>query len=145
MTDSPADLLGAFFHAVSFQPGGEPPYDELNRLFIGNGLLIKNGPDGPEISTLPQFIAPRRELVSSGRLISFREAELSEITEIFGGVAQRFSTYEKSGTLDGAAFSARGVISTQFVMTPAGWRISAMAWDDERPGLAIPERYRPAA
>ena len=35
-----------------------------------------------------------------------------------------------------------GIISTQFVKTTAGWRISAMAWDDERPGLTIPSRYR---
>jgi len=33
--------------------------------------------------------------------------------------------------LNGEAFAARGVIFTQFVRTPAGWRMSAMAWDDE--------------
>jgi hypothetical protein len=47
--------------------------------------------------------------------------------------------------LNGQAFAARGVISTQFVSTPTGWRISAMAWDDERPGLALPARYEPPA
>jgi hypothetical protein len=36
----------------------------------------------------------------------------------------------------------RGVISIQFIATPTGWKISAMAWDDERPGLTISERYR---
>jgi hypothetical protein len=36
-------------------------------------------------------------------------------------------------------------ISTQFVKTTAGWKISAMAWDDERPGLSIPEHYERAA
>ncbi|UUZ70087.1 hypothetical protein LP416_13350 [Polaromonas sp. P2-4] len=41
--------------------------------------------------------------------------------------------------MKGAPFEARGVISTQFVRTPEGWKISAMAWDDERPGLSIPE------
>ena len=29
------------------------------------------------------------------------------------------------------------MISTQFVYTPAGWKMSAMAWDDERPGLVV--------
>lgn len=142
MTDSLPDLIAAFFRAVSFQPGGKPPYDELYQLFIENGLLIKNDPSGPEISTLSRFIKPRLEMVSSGRLTSFREVELSGITEMFGSVAHRFSTYEKSGTLDGAAFNTRGMISTQFIMTASGWKISAMAWEDERRGLAIPERYR---
>ena len=40
-------------------------------------------------------------------------------------------------------FTARGMISTQFVQTPAGWKTSATAWDDERPGLSIPEQFEP--
>jgi len=45
----------------------------------------------------------------------------------------------KSGTSGGQSVEARGMITTQFVNTPSGWKISAMAWDDERPGLSIPE------
>jgi hypothetical protein len=67
--------------------------------------------------------------------------ELAQTTEIFGNVAHRFSAYAKSGTLNGVPFEARGMISTQFILTPAGWKMSAMAWDDERPGLTIPDRY----
>ena len=29
----------------------------------------------------------------------------------------------------------------QFVRTPAGWRISAVAWDDERDGLRLEPGY----
>jgi hypothetical protein len=64
-------------------------------------------------------------------LTSFEEAERSAVTESFGKVAHRFSTYEKRGVRDGAAFAARGRIATQFVRTPGGWRITSMAWDDE--------------
>jgi len=35
----------------------------------------------------------------SGELTRFSEVELSEKTEIFGNVAQRFNAYAKSGTL----------------------------------------------
>jgi hypothetical protein len=42
----------------------------------------------------------------------------------------------------GVAIAARGMISTQFILTLQGWRISCMAWDDERPGLTIPEPFR---
>ena len=71
----------------------------------------------------------------------FNEMELSELTTVFGKVAHRFNSYAKSGTIKGVPFTARGMISTQFIQTPAGWKISAMAWDDERPGLSIPEQY----
>jgi hypothetical protein len=123
---------------VSFEPGGAPPYQNIHGLFIPAGLLIKNTASTPEISTIAQFIAPRQALVDSGALTRFKEWELSETTQIFGNIAHRYSAYGKAGTQDGKAFEARGVISTQFVRTPQGWKMSAMAWDDERPGLSLP-------
>ena len=137
-------LAAEFFRAVSFESGETPPYENIETLFIEAGLLIKNSATTPEISTVRQFLAPRQAMVASGELTRFREAELSETTEIFGNVAHRFSAYEKSGTLKGVPFEARGMISTQFILTPAGWRMSAMAWDDERPGLSLPDRYDPS-
>jgi hypothetical protein len=131
-------LAADFFDAVSFEPGGKPPYESIHALFIDAGLLIKNTAQVPEISTVTQFIAPRQALVASGELTRFKEWELSETTQVFGNIAHRYSVYGKAGTQNGKAFEARGVISTQFVKTPQGWKMSAMAWDDERPGLAIP-------
>lgn len=136
-------LTDEFFRAVSFEVGERPAYALIAELFIERGLLIKNSGPVPEISTVPEFIRPRQASVDAGELTRFHEAEVAAITEVFGQVAHRLSTYVKSGTLKGVAFEARGVISTQFVQTPAGWRMSAMAWDDERPGLALPERYVP--
>ena len=137
-------LTAEFFRVVSFRRGEKPTYSALHNLFVDNGLLIKNSLATPEISNVSQFIEPRASLVNSGELTSFEEVEVAEITEIFGNVAHRFSTYEKSGMMKGVPFAARGIVSTQFVMTPAGWKISAMAWDDERPGLTIPDYYAPA-
>ena len=81
---------------------------------------------------------PRAAMVRAGELTRFREVELSETTVVFGNVAHRFSAYAKSGMMKGIPFEGRGMISSQFVLTPDGWRMSAMAWDDERPGLSIP-------
>lgn len=136
-----ASLVGEFFRAVSFQPGERPAYGRIRSLFIERGLLIRNAGDAPEISTVDEFIAPRLRLVESGRLTAFEERESADITEVFGNVAHRLSTYSKRGVTDGTTAEARGVISTQFVRTPDGWRMTSMAWDDERPGLTIPDRY----
>jgi hypothetical protein len=135
-------LTNEFFRAVSFEPGAIPPFENIHGLFIEVGLLIKNTASTPEISTVSQFIEPRLASVRSGELTRFNEAELTETTEIFGNVAHRFNSYAKSGTMKGVPFTARGMISTQFILTPAGWKISSMAWDDERPGLSIPEHYK---
>jgi hypothetical protein len=138
--DELAALTAAFLDAVTFEPGERPGYDAIRDLFIEQGLLIKNVGE-PEIATVEEFIAPRQALVDSGELTEFEERELAHVTEVFGNVAHRMSTYAKRGTQGGVRFEACGVISTQFVFTPSGWRMSAMAWDDERPGLVMPERY----
>ncbi|MGZ8702618.1 MAG: hypothetical protein ACXWZY_10070 [Gaiellaceae bacterium] len=130
-------LTTEFFRAVSFEAGGAPSYENITTLFIEGGLLIKNTGTTPEVSSVRQFIEPRDALVKAGTLTRFSESELSESTQIFGNVAHRFSAYAKSGTSGGVPFEARGMITTQFIGTPAGWKMSAMAWDDERPGLSI--------
>ena len=133
-------LSKEFFRAISFEPGGKPSFDVIHDLFVPMGLLIRNTGATPEIASPEEFVAPRRAAVESGELTQFLELELWETTRIFGNVAHRFSAYAKSGVSKGAPFQARGMISTQYIRTPAGWRISAMAWDDERPGLTLPKR-----
>lgn len=130
-------LTSEFFRAVSFESGGSPSYASIPALFIERGLLIKNVTSTPEISSVQEFIEPREALVASGTLTRFHESEISETTVIFGNVAHRFSAYAKSGTSGGNSFETRGMVTTQFINTPAGWKMSAMAWDDERPGLSI--------
>jgi hypothetical protein len=130
-------LMTRFFQVVSFEAGQTPNYENIHPLFIERGLLIKNSSTTPEIASVVEFIAPRKAMVASGSLTSFQETELFEETEIFGNVTHRFSGYSKSGTLNEVPFEARGMISTQFICTPQGWRISSMAWDDERDGLSI--------
>jgi len=132
-----AELTNRFFRAVSFEEGAAPSYANIHTLFIEQGLLVKNSGPRPEICNLQQFIDPRQASVQAGKLTSFHEAEISHKTELFGNVAHRFSTYVKSGTLNEVRFEARGMISTQFVRTPDGWRVSSMVWDDERQGLSL--------
>jgi hypothetical protein len=135
-------LVDGFFGAVSFEAGAKPSYERIHELFIAPGLLIKNSGPVPEISNVRQFIDPRQASVDNGELTRFHEAELSATTDVFGNVAHRLGGYVKSGTLKGASFEARGLVSTQFVRTPTGWKISSMAWDDEREGLELPCQYR---
>ena len=130
-------LSSEFFRAVSFEHGETPPYRVIRDLFIERGLLIKNTGTTPEILSIDQFIEPRQAMVDAGELTRFSETELHQTTELFGNVAHRFSAYEKSGTMKGVPFEARGMISTQFVLTPQGWKMISMAWDDERPGLSV--------
>jgi hypothetical protein len=129
MTDAKAAidaLIHAFFHAFA-SPETVPGIQEL---FIPDGMIVKNLAAEPVVYSVPEFITPRAELLASGRLTGFTEAETSERTEIWGNIAQRWSSYRKSGTLDGEPFTGGGCKSSQFVNTPDGWRFASLIWDD---------------
>lgn len=138
-------LMSRFLGAVSFQQGEQPAYGELPKLFAVDARLIRNSGEAPEISTVDEFVRARQRAVDAGELTSFEETELAETTEQFGNVAHRFSIYAKHGVTGGSPIDVRGAISTQFVRTPDGWRISAMAWDDERPGLVVSPGVAPVS
>ena len=136
---SELDRLTESFFALFSNRDGAPELGRIFELFVPNGIIAKCTSVDPELTTLREFIAPRQVLLTSGTLTEFSESETSERTQIFGNIAQRISTYQKSGCLDGVPFSTRGVKTFQFVRTRIGWRILSVTWDDEREGLAIEE------
>ena len=46
-------LSAEFFRAVSFEPGGKPPFDNIHELFVPMGLLIKNSGATPGSARSP--------------------------------------------------------------------------------------------
>ncbi len=130
-------LTQSFYGLFSNRGGVTPNLDLIFSLFIPQGIISKNSGQAPEVSNLHEFITPRRALLSGGMLVDFSEEETSESTFLFGNIAHRISAYRKSGRLNGEWFSTHGMKSLQFIRTPLGWRMSAVAWDDERQGLAL--------
>ncbi len=131
------ELVARFFRAFCNAGGAIPDLDSLRELFVADALISKCVGTTAEIHGVDQFIEPRRALLTDGTLTDFEEHELAERTEIFGGIAQRFSLYEKSGVLLGQPFLTRGVKTLQFVRMTESWKIAAVAWDDERENQEI--------
>ncbi|MGK5728559.1 GNAT family N-acetyltransferase [Streptomyces sp. URMC 124] len=124
-------LMRAFLGAFTNVGGAHPNVGAVRELFIPQGTIIKNARDGgPVVYDLDAFVEPRQKMLTDGTLTEFSEWEVAERTEISGSVAHRFSEYRKSGFLDGEWFEGAGHKTTQFVRTPAGWRMSSMAWED---------------
>lgn len=129
---SELDALMTTFMGAFTNVGGTPPnVASIHEVFIPEGVIIKNVGGTPVIYDLDQFVEPREKILTDGTLTEFREWETSETTEIAGSIAHRFSRYEKSGYLDGEWFEGKGTKTTQFVNTPAGWKMSSLAWDDD--------------
>ncbi|HEX6851137.1 MAG TPA: hypothetical protein VF139_06985 [Candidatus Polarisedimenticolaceae bacterium] len=127
------DAIAESFFDLFDNRGGRPPrLDMLHELVVPGATIVRATEPEPELTNVADFLAPRQKMLSDGTLAEFAERELAATTEVFGNVAQRFSLYEKSGIRDGRQFTTRGMKAFQFVRTPDGWRISAVAWDDER-------------
>ena len=131
-------LVRAFFAVFDNRGGQRPRLGALHELCLPECVITRAAPDGIVTCGLDEFIAPRAALLNGGGLAEFFEEEVQGRTDLFGGVAQRLSLYRKAGVLRGEVYAARGIKCVQFVKTETGWRISAFAWEDERPGLEIP-------
>lgn len=125
-----AGIVRTFFAAFTSGADCAARLDELRQLFLPEAVIVRTDAGAPAVYGVDTFIAPRRELLSHGTLTDFREWELSGHTEIFGDIAQHLCGYAKEGVQNGTAFTGQGMKTLQFVRTPAGWRISAVAWDD---------------
>ncbi|ALC24419.1 GNAT family N-acetyltransferase [Streptomyces pristinaespiralis] len=123
-------LMGVFTGAFTNTGGTRPDLGAIRDIFIPEGRIISNVGDEPVIHDIDGFIEPRRKMLTDGTLTEFSEWEVAERTEIFGSIAHRFSEYRKSGYHHGEWFEGSGHKTTQFVRTPAGWRMSSLAWDD---------------
>jgi pimeloyl-ACP methyl ester carboxylesterase len=125
-------LIGIFFAAFTSGDDLDERLDALRGIFLPGAIIIRTCGSEPQRYDVDGFIAPRRALLSGDELTGFREWEVTGRTEVYGDVAQHFCTYAKSWTRNGAEHTGRGAKTMQFARTAAGWRLSAVAWDDER-------------
>ncbi len=138
-------VVRKFFTTFTNTDGKEADLSILHTLCVPGCVIVKTCGETPTVNCLADFIAPRQDLLSSGKLANFSEAEVWENTQIFGSIAQRFCSYEKSGDHCGDRFDAMGMKSIQLVKTDDGWRISSVIWDDERDGVMIPPEFTSTA
>lgn len=130
-------LTKRFYSLFTNRDGTAPNVAGIHELFIAEGVIVKTCGELPVVYDLEGFIEPRELLLRDGELVEFEEEEVRERTLIMGYVAQRFSVYRKSGVLRGEPFEGRGIKTMQFVRTNGAWKMSAVAWDDEREGFTL--------
>src|SRR4051812_39925480 len=133
-------LVKTFLDTFTNTNGRRPDVRRIHALALPSAVVVKATAPAPEVYSLREFVEPRQELLTGGELLDFEEVEVSARTQVAGNVAQRYSVYRKTGLQSGRPFSTKGVKIWQFVRTPEGWRISALAWDDEREGFVVPEQ-----
>ncbi len=124
-------VIAAFFAAFDNRTGEAPGLATLAGLFVPGAVIVKRAAGVAETMTVEGFIAPRKALLTGGRLVDFHEWETDAETHVSGALAVRIGAYRKSGLMDGAPYGGGGTKHISLVLTEQGWRIVSVAWEDD--------------
>ena len=137
-------IIAALYAAISGPAGQKRDWERFRPLFIPDARLIVARPRRPEGPVPPRVMTVEQYIAGSGALENgFFEREISRVTESFGGVTHRFSTYESRGKAEDPKPFARGINSIQLLNDGQRWWIVTVFWDSERPNNPIPAKYLP--
>ncbi len=129
------------YRSVCFRKGERPDTGALRDLFMAGGRLINCDEDPPEVMTVEAFIAEMEKQIAGGTVGEFHEKEITHRTDLFGRVAQRFSTYEARFDWSAEEPFAVGINSIQLIETDGAWKVASLVWNNETDVLKIPAVY----
>jgi hypothetical protein len=128
-------VVDTFFAAFATGPGLPERMVALRDLFVPQALVTSTVGNEPVVMGVDAFIEPREALLGDGTLDEFSEWGTGGRIDVFGDIAHWFGGYAKAGVRAGVRTEGQGMKSIQLVRTSKGWRITAVAWDDERPSV----------
>lgn len=118
---------GGLYAALSFNDQRPPNWDQLRRLFVDKGHLVRLRANGAEHFEIEDFIAWVERARRDG-LKSFVEVETDSSTHLMGGLAHRASHYK--ATVGGpSGGTIEGINSIQLVRCEDEWRVLSLAWE----------------
>ncbi len=135
-------IVAALYDVIS-GPAGPRDWDRMKSLMLPEArfMPVAHRPDGQDIY---RVIDADGYIQRAGPLFlkeGFFETGIANKVEQFGNIAHVFSTYESRHEKGGQPF-AKGINSIQLVKLGDRWWVAAIMWDQERPGITIPEKYQ---
>ena len=136
-------MLTALYACISVPAGVERDWKRFRALFVPEARLEAviwrgEGQLSLRVFTVDEYIRTAGNYLKTN---GFFEKEIARKTDRFGSIAQVFSTYEAFDAAGSSVPLKRGINSVQLFHDGSRWWIVSVLWDDERPGVAIPEEY----
>lgn len=148
--DSIEHLMAALYDVISGPAGKPREWDRFRSLFLPDGRMGVIRPERAAATGQPAragdavFLTPDDYVVRDDpyfRTEGFFERGIHNNVEEFGNLISVWSTYESRHALSDAQPFARGINSLQIVHASGRYWIASILWDDERPGVSLPEKY----
>lgn len=137
----PDVVLETLYRTISFDEPGQQDWETFQQLFLEGAQLIPAYSENVQSATYQAYMENFKNMVESGTIKSFTEEEIGRTSDRFGNIMQVFSTYQTHFVNASGEHSARGINSIQLVYNQGRWWVTAIAWDQETPDKAIPEKY----
>src|SRR5262245_32078110 len=88
------EVLAALYQSCSFAPGERPDWDKQREILAPNARMVRVNDEGVFEFTPQTFRENLEQMIASGTLASFYEAEVWHQAHEFGDIAQVLSVYE---------------------------------------------------
>ena len=133
-------IVKAFYEVISGGKGAPRQWSRDRTLYTPDVRFVSMSEDGGKVRA---SVMSHNEYVNGSNEFfireGFTEREIGRTTRRFGNIAHVFSAYEWS--TEDKKLKGRGVNSIELFWDGARWWISAVSWDDERPGNPIPKEF----
>jgi len=148
--DTVEHLVAALYDVISGPQGKPRDWDRFRSLFLPDGRLGVIRADAPATANEPArksdavFLTPDMYVERDDpyfKTQGFFERSIANRVEEFGNLVHVWSTYESRHAADDAKPFTRGVNSIQIIHAQGRYWVASIMWDDERPGLTLPEKY----
>ena len=134
------DVTAALYRVVS-APAAERDWESIRHHYHPDARLVRTGvdPDGSPFALVMSFDEYVENVGKLLRQMRFSEVELAHEAIVFGNVARVTSVYEFTRETANGTQRGRGVNFFTFIQQDGRWKIMSIVWDNERPGLSLPE------
>jgi hypothetical protein len=148
--DTVDHLVSSLYDVISGVAGKPRDWDRFRSLFLPDSRLGVTRPEVPATKDVPArkgdavFLTPDMYVQRDDpyfKTHGFFERSVANRVEEFGNLIHVWSTYESRHAQHDAQPFTRGINSVQIVHAQGRFWIASVLWDEERPGLALPEKY----
>jgi hypothetical protein len=134
------EVTQALYRVVS-SPTGQRDWNSIRHHYHPDARLVRTGvdPNGAPFALVMSLDAYIQNVETLLQELRFSEVELVHEAVVFGNVARLTSVYEFTRETSAGTQQGRGVNFFTLIQQEGTWRIMSIVWDNERPGLALPE------
>lgn len=137
-------IMKAVYEVISGDAGQKRDWDRFRSLFHPSARLIPTGKNpntgvtGARAFTAEEYITRSAPFMEKE---GFFEKEIARRADVYGNIAQIFSTYASYHKLDDKEPFMRGINSFQLLFDGKRWWVMTIYWQGETKEIPIPKKY----